>query len=104
MTLKKKQFLTETLNAKGEYAETHPWRLLYADHLPVQEWTVWYGQTFTDIATKAKRRARDDLRPGSMVFDNVFIVQRWNEDEGIWDDYDDEGEDLTDIVFEEVEA
>jgi hypothetical protein len=96
--LRKETFSATTLDSKDK-ADTHPFRLVYADHVPVREWQVWYGQTFDDVKTKALRRSRDDLRPGSGIVCNLFIVQRWAEDQGCWDEYDEDGRELTDLAF-----
>lgn len=89
-------FSSETLDSKGE-ADTYPWRLVYADHVPVHEWTVWYGTTQEQVNERALYQSKRDLRPGSGVFDNVFVIQRWTGEE--WDDYAKDGEDLTDVCF-----
>lgn len=78
----------------------HEYRLLYASNVPVDEWSVSYG-TFEELAEKARSRAKLDLRPSSMVFDNVFIISRWDGES--WDDYDNDGNDLTDLAFDDGE-
>lgn len=88
-------FSTRTTDSPPPSGEEY--RLLYADHVPVQEWQAVYG-TFEEIKDAAIKQAARDLRPSSGVFDNVFIVERYVDDE--WDGYDDEGEDLSDLVFE----
>ena len=91
-----RRFSATTLESK-DAADTYPFRLVYTDHVPVSEWQVWYGTTLEEVNEKARQRAQRDLRPGSGVFSNVFIIQRWDETE--WVDYDDNGDDLTDLAF-----
>ena len=79
--------------------EGFAFRLMYADHIPVRHWTVWYGTELADVETKARRQARNDLRPGSGVGCNLFIIERWVDNE--WDGYDEDGNDLTETCFGE---
>ena len=100
MTLTRaKTYETDTLKSAPQAGEN--FRLLYADHVPVRRWTVWFAENLEDINKKALRQANADLRPASGVYDNVFIIQRWTGEE--WDDYNEDGEDLTELVFDEVE-
>lgn len=85
--------------------EKFPFRLIYADHVPVDkgEWQILECETFEDAAEAAHRRADKDLKPDSGVYDNLFFIMRWDGES--WDHYDPKsGEDYTDIAFEEVEV
>jgi len=100
MTLIRQTYSTTTLDSKG-LADDTPFRLVYADHVPVQEWTVWYAESLQAIFDQAQRRATQDLRADSGVYDNVFIIQRWSAEESGWVDENEDGEDLTDLCFDD---
>lgn len=95
MALTKERYSTRDIDAPPENGQD--WRVLYANHLPVAEWTVWSSDVRAEVEAKAWRQAKADLRPGSGVFDNVFIVQHWDGED--WSEYDENGDDLTDILF-----
>lgn len=97
-----KVYSTTTIDSK-DVADEFPFRCLYANHLPVRSWTVWYGKTLEEVGHEARRQAQQDLEPGSGVTVNVFIAQQWNEGGDGWVGDSDDGIDLTDLMFGEEE-
>lgn len=90
-------FSAQTLESKSE-ADTCPWRIVYADHLPVQEWRVYFCESRGMMNDMARKMADDDLKNPAIEV-NIFILQRWNKDEERWDDDDEEGNDLSFLCF-----
>ncbi len=94
--IKKETFTSRTLASSPEDDDL-TFRVVYADHVPVTEWTVWFVNSFDLAKEVARRQAAADLHPTSRVTDNVIIIEQYHG--GEWDAYDPDGKDLTDLAF-----
>lgn len=91
-------FSAETLESKS-LADQFPWRIVYADHVPVQTWSAYFCESREQMNEVARKMADSDLK-NPFIHDNIFILQRWDSNEKRWDDYDENGDDLTNLCFD----
>ena len=91
-------FSAETLESKS-LADQFQWRIVYSDRVPVQKWMVYFCESRGMMNDMARKMAEEDLK-NPFIESNVFILQRWNADEERWDGDDAEGNDLTELCWE----
>jgi hypothetical protein len=81
--------------------EEFPYRVLYSDQVPTPGYLHYPAKSFEAAKAQAWKLAKRDLRPGSGVDMNLIFVQRWDAAENEWTGYDEEFNDLDDLVFGE---
>lgn len=84
--------------------EEYPYRVLYSDQVPTPGYTNYPAKTFEAARRQALKLAKRDLRPGSGVDMNLIFVQRWDATESDWSGYDENFDDLDDLVFGDDEG
>jgi hypothetical protein len=76
-----------------------PYRVLYSDQVPTPGYMHYPAKTFEAAKKQALKLAKRDLRPGSGVEANLIFVQRWDPTDSTWAGYDENFDDLDELVF-----
>ena len=84
--------------------EDFPYQVLYSAQMPTPGYTHYPCKTFEAAKKKALALAARDNKPGSGVFENLIFVERYDVLSREWEGYTEDGDDLDDLVFGDIEG